>query len=171
MRSDSRARSARHAWLACGVLLFVGCMAAPFKARAVYGPELEFRAYANRDAFDELIWNDAQQKQPVCPIVIHLPGGDLGDEQLRTTKALIDLGAKEEKYDIGEGKDKSRASVMTLDRGAMKLVVGYHNDRLASLTLRVTEPTRVTVRGKPVTLPLSRNDLIGTFGQPAQMIE
>src|SRR4051812_32591683 len=100
MSTDTRApRLERRAGCACGVLLFAacvfGCMAAPFKARAVYGPELEFRAIANRDAFEELIWTDLQQKkQPVCPVVIHLPGGDIGDDQLRSAKAMTDLGAR-----------------------------------------------------------------------------
>src|SRR5688500_18579586 len=101
-------------------------MSAPFKARAVYGPELEFRAITNRDSFDELIWNDFQQKQPVCPLVVHFPGGDVGDEQLRSAKAMTALGAREERYDAGQGKEKMSVTVATLDRSGVNLVAYYH---------------------------------------------
>jgi hypothetical protein len=168
-------RPIRRAFCAAGVVLFavcvLGCMAAPFKARAVYGPELEFRAYAQRDAFDEMTWSDIQKRRPVCPVTVHLPGVDVGDEQLRSAKAMTDLGGQADVNDVGQGKDKMRVTVVTLDRGGAKVTAFYHDERLVSVQVRVTEPTALTFDGKRVTLPLSRSDLIGTFGPPAQMIE
>jgi hypothetical protein len=165
----------QRAWCASGVLLFgvcvVGCMNAPFKARAVYGPELEFRAVAERDSFDEMYWNDTDKKLPACPVVIHAPGGDISDEQMRSAKALLDMGAREIQNDGGRQKNKVNVTVMMLDRGASKITTFYHDDRLVSVIVRVSGPTRVTIHGKQVSLPLPRAGLLETFGQPAQMIE
>ncbi|MBN9118475.1 MAG: hypothetical protein J0I06_04835 [Planctomycetes bacterium] len=167
----------RSAWRAAGLLFFAacvsGCKDAPFRARAVYGPELEFRATESRDSFDEVYWNDPDKKQPACPVVVHFPGADLGDEQLRSTKAVVDLGAREVSSVDGREKarDKARVTVLSLDRNGAQVSTFYQDDRLTSVIVRVKQPTPVTVNGKKVTLPLARGEMIEQFGPPARMIE
>ena len=178
MFRDTRAtRSARRAWCAAGLVLFgvcvFGCMRAPFKARAAYGPELEFRALVERDSFNEMIWNDPDKKQPVCPIVIHIPGGDFGDEQLRSAKAMADLGAREVSSDAGRPKEKGKiqVTVMTIERHGAQVTTFYHDDRLASVIVRVDRPTKVTLLGKQTTLPIPRSEMLEKFGQPTMLVE
>jgi hypothetical protein len=175
MFTDSRAT--RRAWCAAGVVLFVvcvfGCMNAPFKARAVYAPELEFRAMETRDSFNEVIWSDIDKKQPVCPVVVHVPGGDFGDEQLRSAKAMDALGARLVSSEDGRPKEKGRVrvTVMTIERQGAQVSTYYHDDRLVSVIVRVDRPREVTINGKRATLPIARSDMLELFGQPAQMIE
>jgi hypothetical protein len=62
-------------------------------------------------------------------------------------------------------------SAQTVERHGAQVTTFYHDDRLVSVVVRVTQPTRITLLGKQTTLPIARSEMIETFGQPGQLIE
>jgi hypothetical protein len=160
--------------LSAGLLLvacFLACGGGPFRTRAVYGPDLEFRAIARAGFFDEVIWTDLDGRQPVCPVVVRLPGGDVGDAEFRSVKGMKGLGGRMETVAVGEKNPKLRVTHVTLDRGGASVETIYHDDRLVSVRVRGAGEVRLAVRGKDITFPAAKEELTRTFGQPAQLIE
>ena len=177
MADSSKCPPALRAWGRASGLAFlacaVSCMSGPYYGRAAYGPDLEFRAFGQRGPFNEVSWSDLSERQPACPLVVHLPAGDLGDDEFRTVKAMTDLGGKPQEWDTGgqPGRPRQRVTNVGLERGTASIQTTYHDGRLVAVRVLVSGETRVTVRGKQVTLPATKDDLVLTFGEPTRPIE
>lgn len=149
-----------------------GCGEVPeFRSRAVYGPELEFRATADRDTFDELVWSDVPRKAPKCPLVLHTSAGAFGDEPMGSIAAMRRLEARVIRAEPGRRKEKVSLTVLNIDRDRARVTTYYHDERLVSVIVRAAGPTRVTLGDRSFALPLARGALFETFGAPAKLIE
>lgn len=158
-----------------GLLLLacmVACMAAPFRGRADYGLELELRAIARAKWYDEVIWHDVDGRGDQCPIVFHLPAGDLGDRQLRSVQAMKELGGRTSTFEIGpDGQPKKLGTWVSLELEDVRIDATYVEDRLTGLRARVSGEVRLTIQGKEMTLPVEKGEMVRVLGEPKRFVE
>jgi hypothetical protein len=147
------------------LLLIAGCTRPPGERVDAHYPQgLHF--YGDRRAYNGLGWEaDPNNPQP-CPLVLHLPEGNVDARGLADPKHLLAHGWVESYRDHGlalvqytwkeleSGAEKSLAQV-TLVKGSLQGVL-----------FRTTGGRSADVQGKRVTLPLTEAELEQLLGKP-----
>jgi hypothetical protein len=150
--------------VAGGILVLVGLLAALRKIRfadsvsAVYpdGIELAGGQVGERTTYRVVQWlADPADPRP-CPLVVHLPGGDLAGDALGdwdATNAAVELGGPDE-LEIWPFHD---------ERGR---VVGVSVRMVPAGGLFGPRPVEVSIDGKRIPLPLTDEDAVRLLGDP-----
>jgi hypothetical protein len=158
------------------VILLAGCLAvgcspalSPRSSQAIYPGGVSFFAQGS-GPYASLQWQaDNANKQQPCPLVLHLPGGDLTAQDLADPKKLQDRGWRETFQDNGgvtveytwqemnKGAEKTLAQV-TLTGGALSRVL-----------LRTTEDISASIDGKRFSLPIGARALEELLGKPQRV--
>jgi hypothetical protein len=114
-----------------------------------------------RSKFCSLHWCKIVPAQNPCPaFVVHLPGCDIDNSQLSSMQAMRALGGFP-MNDNGNMKD------IWLKRDGAEIRITYENGELWSFEVSSMENSvRVTVDGKDITFPASKEELLGAFGEP-----
>jgi hypothetical protein len=113
-------------------------------------------------SLDSISWYGSHPPQLPCPaIVIHYPGFDLDNSQFSASWIMQKLGG----IVFNEYNDQYQVK---LESGGARIVTGYAKNTLVSLEVRVLVGAQidVTIDGKEITLPASREELFSAFGQP-----
>src|SRR5262245_38036777 len=154
--------------LCLAACLAVGCIPAlsPRISRAEYPGGVSFVA-KGQAPYDCLQWQGGNANPPPpCPLVLHLPGGDLTAQDLADAKQLQDRGWVKSYQDNGVaaveyqwresagGVEKTLAQV-TLTGGVLTRVL-----------LRTTGNVSATIGGKHVALPITSGQLEQLLGKP-----
>ena len=136
-----------------GLIAWMMLRPAPGTALVEYpdGVTLAGPVRGDRAAFVLVQWLSAPGKPAPCPLVVHLPGGDLGGD------ALCDLGSPQAAAELGAPVD--------LD------VFPFHDGRGGAAGIRVgvlpgCPVVEVSVGGIRLALPLSEEDATRLLGKP-----
>ena len=147
-------------WL-CAVLLLAftfWAAARPSRPPTVFtypdGVELVGSGRPGRLHFDMLKWQREPNSTSVCPIVLHLPEGDLGGKELSHWEAPT-LALK-----LGASADVDLVPIYG-PPGTINDVVGVRVGLFPG-----GRPIDVTIRGLRVRLPLSEADTLTFLGEP-----
>jgi hypothetical protein len=114
--------------------------------------------------FETCIWmRDANNPQP-CPLVVHLPAGDLGDKELSDAKALKRAGWAER--DAGDGRTE-----LTLRANPPMVACWYQGGVLAGVSVSTLSgngggPGTFSVNGKRLSLPATDEAITQALGEP-----
>jgi hypothetical protein len=138
-----------------------GCMMKP--RHLVYADGVKFIGW-HVPKFEICLWEvDPKNPQP-CPLVVHLPAGDVGAKDLADAAALKRAG--------WEQQDNSDGSTTLLFRSRKSLVVCSHRGgALRGVSVGVLPgdgggPIDASVSGKRVTLPNTDEAITAALGQP-----
>lgn len=164
MKVDRLWRSPRGWQWACAgfVLCVLACMGSYRALAFIYPQGVAFTGC--EASIESCFWNwDANNPGP-CPLVIHLPEGDLGERELADAKAL--KGAGWEERDAGKG-------ISELIRRAKPPYVAcwYEGGRLSGVHIDTLDcngggPAVLTVNGQKLSLPAPLESIIAILGQP-----
>lgn len=138
----------------------VGCSHA-YKHRATYSNGISVEA--THDGYDTLFWVHYWKKPlPLPSIVVHLGGKDLDSTQLSSDKAMRELGGV---VRYAQGDDLQ----VELRLGHTQIDTTYTAGNLRLVMIRTMGGrTSVTVDGKDLTIPASKDEVLRAFGEPAQ---
>jgi hypothetical protein len=160
-------------WLAA--CLALGCIPAlsTRSSRAVYPGGVSFFANgqgAYKGAYYSLQWQAANANPPPpCPLVLHLPGGDLNAHELADPKKLQDRGWVESFQDNGrvtvEYKWEERAGDAEKTLAQVTLTGGV----LTRVLLRTTDSAIASIDDKRVELPIADRQLEQLMGKPQRV--
>jgi len=158
-------------WLAGCLAVAGGCTPAlsPRISRAVYPGGLTFLAKGS-GAYHSLQWQtDNVIKPDPCPLVLHLPDGDLAASDLADPKKLQDRGWQESFQDNGRVTVAYRWQ--QTENGAEKTLaqVTLVNGTLRTVLVRTTEGVAASVNGKRVPLPIAAGQLDELLGKPLRV--
>jgi hypothetical protein len=106
---------------------------------------------------------DPKNPQP-CPLVVHLPTGDLGDKELADPNGLKRAGWEER--DVGKG-----ITELLFRAGPPMVVCQYRGGALIGVGVSTLSgngggPGSLSVNGKRVTLPATDEAIVSVLGQP-----
>ena len=138
-----------------------GCMMKP--RHLVYPDGVVFTGW-HVPNFEICNWSrDPNNPQP-CPVVVHLPAGDLGDKELSDAAALKWAGWEEQ--DNGNGNTS-----LWLRAGTGQVNCNYRGAALvgasvSTLSSAGSGPVALSVNGKRVILPATAEAITATLGQP-----
>ena len=138
-----------------------GCMAKPH--HLIYPQDVTFTGWHNPD-FEICSWGCAPNNPKPCPLVVHLPTGDLGDKELADAIALRRAGWEERV--IGNGR------IELVLRAKPPLVrCWYQGGVLVGVEVNTLPgngggPGVLSIDGKKVTLPSKDEGIIQALGQP-----
>lgn len=121
-----------------------------------------------RGSFQRISWYKSHSPELPCPsIVVHLPGLDLDNTHLSSSKAMRELGAVVQ----NEHNLKGRKYLdLTLERDGARIMTCFENDSLARVlvTSMGSRKINIAVDGNNIALPASKDELLGAFGQPVK---
>src|SRR5437868_1770407 len=122
-----------------------GCMMKPRHMEYPQGVTLEGWHVPN---FEVCIWNRDPDAPLPCPLVIHLPAGDLGDKELSDTAALKRAGWEEQ----------DNGTLLLLRGASAQVSCKYRGGALVGVSVSALPssgggPGVVSVAGKQVSLP------------------
>jgi hypothetical protein len=144
------------------LLSITGCMAGPNEME--YPQGIHFMGWNYDSEYEIVSWSGKGNNPQPCPLVIHLPGGDVDEKKLSDRKALKALGWTETDYGNGWIKMEFRQE---------NLVVSANYERGVFVqagvnTLTCPEPAAdiVSINGQKLTLPVSESDLVRALGKP-----
>ena len=142
-------------------LLASGCMNKP---RHLFYPDGVTIVGWRVPNFEYCIWTRAPNAPGPCPLVVHLPTGDLGDKELSDAAALKRAGWEEETN-----------GNLLLRVGTGLVVCGYQGGVLNGVTVSVrvstfatnrNGPIEFSVGGKRLSLPNTDEGITAALGQP-----
>ena len=133
-----------------------GCMAKP--RFLIYPQGITFTGWHNPN-FESCAWTRDPNNPRPCPIVIHLPTGDLGEKELSDAAALKRAGWAE------------NGPTGLMLRGNPMVLCQYENGVLVNVTLSVLPgngggPGALSIDGKRVTLPATDEAITQVLGAP-----
>jgi hypothetical protein len=97
---------------------------------------------------------------PCPPIVVHLPGHDIDNAMLASPKAMQSLGG------VILNRNPGSLDVRLIRDGA-RIDTSYEGDVLTGVSAdALGGKVRITVDGKDITLPASKDELVRALGQP-----
>jgi len=160
-------------WLAgC---LALGCIPAlsTRSSRAIYPGGVSFfangqGAYKGAYYSLECLAAGANQPQP-CPVVLHLPGGDLTAQDLADSKKLQDRGWVESFRDNGGVTVEYQWKEMAGDAEQTLAQVTLTGGVLTRVLLRTTDGVSASIDGKRVALPITAAKLEELMGKPLRI--
>ena len=168
LEDDSVARHAvpRHRWfLPCAAALLAGAMSGCSLPReAEYPSGVRFTGRRTGTNFETVAWARNPKNPQPCPLVLHLPGGDLSAKELADPKVLLARGwaTKEPDHGLRElSYRRGNLVAWAAHRGAILEMVGVN-----ALTCPEQQQGIVSIGGKRLPLPVSEDEMIGALGQP-----
>jgi hypothetical protein len=116
------------------------------------------------DKYQTIYWfKEIPRNHPCPPIVVHLPGHDIDNAVLASPKAMQELGGVILNQNPGNMFD------VRLIRDGARIDTNYENGVLTGVSAGASGGSiRITVDGKDVTLPASKDELVRALGQPAK---
>jgi hypothetical protein len=156
---------------------------------AVYPGPVEFMGHSRffTKTYVAVKWRRDPGAAGPCPFVVHLPAGDVGEEQL-TEAWLLTHGWKEVPYPpvpanvkaLCPGYEPVLPKVVKFGYGDLRIATQHTNGELTSVDVCVVEPGYETIAwnpgatlyslsldGRRITLPLSEAEMIRVMGLPA----
>jgi hypothetical protein len=157
---------------------------------AIYPGPLEFMGHSRLSGtmYVSIKWMRDPAAPASCPLIVHLPVGDVGEQELAAEGGLLKLGFHEVPYQIApelaalprphlHPKD---LGIVKFGQGDLRIATQHTAGQLTSVDIWVVEPghetvawspggTRysISVDGRRITLPLSESELVGVLGVPA----
>lgn len=112
--------------------------------------------------FEACLWSQDPNNPQPCPLVVHLPAGDLSENELSDAAALKQAGWQEQ---------TNGNLALRTDNGV--LVCGYRGQALVAATVSRLPgngggPIAVSIGGKRFSLPATDEEIIAALGQPDQ---
>src|SRR5262245_12141693 len=145
------------------VLLAAWVLASFFKTiQARYDGGLTFSGVAfvgRRVRFNRVSWSRPPGSPARCPLVVRLPGADLGEAELSSPQALRGVGARVQN-EFGDFLD------LVLLRKGFSLAVCYKAGALAHVIVGGRLAGGIAVGGKTLPLPVSEGELVRVLGDP-----
>jgi hypothetical protein len=157
---------------------------------ATYPGPLEFMGHRRLSGtiYVSIKWQRDPGLPGSCPLVVHLPAGDAGAEQLAVEGELLKLGLQEVPYPpmppeaaalLGPNGDPKGLGVVRFGLGDLRLATQHTDGQLTGVWVWVVDPGHETVawspketqyllsvHGQPITLPLTDAELVKTLGDP-----
>jgi hypothetical protein len=157
---------------------------------ATYPGLVEFMGHSRlfRSTYFSVKWvRDAASPDP-CPLVVHLPAGDVGDKDLAEPGGLLRLGWEEVPYPplpaeaarlLGPQWDHGLPRVVKFGHGDLRVATQHTDGELTGVWVWVVEPGyetlacsagatqyAISIAGRRVTLPLPEAEMIRVLGMP-----
>ena len=158
-------------WMGGCLLLTAGCSPelSSQTRQAFYPSGVTFIAKGT-GAYDALQWqNDNANNPQPCPLVLHLPGGDLTAKELADPKLLHSRGWRESYRDDARGLVEFRwlESENGVEKSLAQVTLAGGN--LDRVLVRTTEDLSASLDGKRVPLPITAEQLEQLLGQPLRV--
>jgi hypothetical protein len=156
---------------------------------ATYAGPLEFMGHSRLSGtvYASIKWQRDPAVPGSCPLVVHLPAGDAGEEQLAAEGELLKLGFREVPYPPMPAKvalvrpnwDPKVLGIIRFGLGDLRVATQHTCGKLTGVWVWVVEPGHETlawspeatryligVNGQRITLPLTHAELVRTLGVP-----
>jgi hypothetical protein len=139
-----------------------GCMMKP--RHLVYLQGVTFTGWHTPN-FEICGWDRDPNNPRPCPLVVHLPTGDLGDKELSDALALKRAGWEEQ--------DNGHGNTLLLRAGTAQVCCNYQGGVLVGVSVSALPgvgggPVVFSVGGKRVSLPATDQAITTALGQPVR---